>query len=238
MHKLAVLSLAGSMVVGAQTRALACSRAAPILHVIDIALAATDTSAPSTPDAVSAEVVRTLGKLCDGDSCIQSTCGDTATVVVRFTLSTDDQSGPTQIGYQLIAAEGKMLPDALKAGATIANVAPLTPTSGMLQFSVDFDAAVELDTSAQLVAIDAAGNPSAASAPFAIQFDGCTHPVNDETSCVEDEKQSCSFSPKRAPGSWLALLAASGLLLGARYRRSWRLRRMAASCSEVVRVMR
>lgn len=211
---LGVLGL-GSLMVPASSSA--CVRAGPVLHEIDANLATTDDSAPTPPADVTAEVVRRLGRECDGDSCLESSCGDTGQVVVQFTLSTDDQSGPAAIGYQLEAAEGALLIDALKIGATRALDTEVQGT-GMLRFDVGFDLAETLDTTAQLVAIDAAGNPSAASNPFVIKFDGCTRRVaSSECAQTEDEAASCSLSAPIAhpiAHSGAAGLSGGLLLLG------------------------
>lgn len=201
--------------LGLAARADACSKVALVLHQIDANLATTDDTPPTAPTDVTAEVLRRVGRECADGQCTESTCGDTAQVVVQFTLSTDDQSGPAAIGYQVVAAEGQLLPDALKIGATRALDSDVEG-SGLLRLEIAFDAAETLDTTGQLIAIDAAGNPSDSSSPFAIKFDGCTHKVTSDE-CVETEDQAlgCSVSASHSPSSAATWLSSSVLLLGA-----------------------
>jgi hypothetical protein len=79
------------------------------------------------------------------------------------------------------------------------------PNTGQLTLRVNFEAAETLNTEAQLVAYDAAGNPSDPSAPFVIKFDGCTQKLfSEECATDEDEGLSCAVDPRAGSSTpWL-----------------------------------
>jgi hypothetical protein len=183
----------------------ACSTPAAPTRVVDPSLAATDSTAPTPPTDIIATVSRRLGTRCDDDECISNSCGDSATLTLTFAPAIDDQSAADAIGYVVVSESGA-LPESITA------MSPLPAPADQLTFRIDFDEAAELDTTAQLVAYDAAGNVSVASQPFEVRFSGCTFPPLGE-SCVEDE-EGCNLANPSSRSSWPHLVAPS-LLLGA-----------------------
>lgn len=185
--------------------AVACTRVAPRTLAIDSTLATSDVTPPTAPGTVEATLSRRLGTQCSNGQCIESSCGDTAGLTLTFPVSVDD-SGADSIGYKLVAVDGQ-LPPALHMREPI-----LAPT-GSLRLDVAFDDAPTIDTQAQLVAVDAAGNTSAPSAPFGVAFDGCTHAVTGDE-CVE-ESDGCTVGarPSNAGTRSSGALAAVGALL-------------------------
>lgn len=65
-----------------------------------------DTTAPSTPGALSAEVTRGVGPTCSFGVCQSTSCDDIGTIYLSFPGSEDDVSAPTAIGYRLRVVEG------------------------------------------------------------------------------------------------------------------------------------
>jgi len=183
------LLIAGSLafgVVGLAEDARACSQVTPETHVIDSSQIAIDQTPPSAPSRVSAHVWRRLGELCDDEECESNTCGDTAGIDLTFIGSRDDRSGPEAIGYRLDFVSGSV-PPSLQYSVP-------RPASSMETILIPFDDALLLDAQAVLVALDAAGNTSEPSPPFAVQFRGCTYePTTDE--CAQEEGVSCQLAP-------------------------------------------
>lgn len=168
-------------------RAEACTSIAPRKLSVDSTLATSDVTPPTAPGTVEAALTRRVGTQCSNGQCTESSCGDTAGLTLTFPISVDDKSGADAIGYRLVAVNGQ-LPAALNMPEPI-----LAPT-GNLTLAVAFDDAPNVDTQAQLVAVDTAGNTSTPSAPFVIAFDGCTRALTGDE-CI-DESEGCTMSPR------------------------------------------
>ena len=84
-----------------------------------------------------------------------------------------------------------------------------------IAIELNYEDITELDGEIALIAVDRAGNESAASAPVHVQFDGCTKYL-DSDSCIEKEPANCSVRaaglPEHAVGWYLPAFAASALL--------------------------
>src|SRR5688572_20985000 len=136
-------------------------------HRVDRQLAERDTSAPDAPVVVAVDTYRRMGMTCTEASCVANTCGDTAAVRIELAPSADE-SVPELVGYRLGRVSGSV-PDSIAPmlGVDLAGGAPLFLRPG-------FDEAPGLDVTLEAVAIDAAGNESRPSAPFRVEFAGCT----------------------------------------------------------------
>lgn len=155
--------------LAAQTEAAsACVLEPTLLHRVDPELAAVDTMAPGRPVVVGVNAFRRSGLTCGADTCVQNSCGDTGTVTIDVAPTEDDQTPPGRIGYRLELVSGA-IPDSMQPfiGVNLAGRAPL-----LLRPS--FEQVAALDATLRAVAIDAAGNESIPSEPFAVQFAGCT----------------------------------------------------------------
>ena len=155
--------------LAAQTEAAsACVLEPTLLHRVDPQLAAVDTAAPGRPVVVAVDAFRRSGLTCGVETCVENSCGDTGTVTIDVAPTEDDQTPPGRIGYRLELVSGAV-PDSMQPflGVNLAGRAPL-----LLRPS--FDEIASLDATLRAVAIDAAGNESAPSEPFVVQFAGCT----------------------------------------------------------------
>jgi hypothetical protein len=160
--------LVGSLLMGAAEPASTCIFIPPLLHRVDAALKRVDGEAPPTPTVVSVDTFRRNGMTCTRASCVQNSCGDTGTIRIELAPSADDATPPAELGYRLMLVRGE-LPASLHGamGVTLAAGRPVYLRPG-------FDELPSLDLELAAVAVDAAGNESAPTEPFAIQFDGCT----------------------------------------------------------------
>jgi hypothetical protein len=142
---------------------------APLLpHRVDAALHGDDASAPGTPVVVAVDTFRRNGMTCTRASCVANSCGDTGTVRIDLAPSADDATPPDELGYRLLLVRGE-LPDSMlsSVGVMLAAGQPLFLRPG-------FDELPALDVELAAVAVDAAGNESEPTPPFAVSFDGCT----------------------------------------------------------------
>lgn len=160
--------------------ARACSRPALPEFSLDPSAAGVDRQPPTKPERVTASASRYNAHFCESSGrCITSTCGSEGALQLAFTPAADDRAAAHELGYRLRWVEGS-LPAALEA--PLARIA--LGTDG-LRFDLPFDAIPELDATFELIAIDRAGNESAASEPFHAVFDGCTRSVG-FGGCAED----------------------------------------------------
>lgn len=196
---------------------------------MDPALQARDRLPPSPPARVTARASRSSGSFCDRDgSCTVSTCGSSGSLLVEFEPASDDQSPADELGYRLRFVAG-FVPPELDAA-----LAEVEVGVGLVRFELPFDPVPELDATFELIAVDRAGNHSAASDSFRAAFDGCTSLLVMD-GCAEDRRdvvrcadgtcyqaaeQGCSFAPAHRSGaSALAwLLSAVAVTLGLRRR--------------------
>jgi hypothetical protein len=141
----------------------------PLLrHHVNVALQGDDASAPDTPVVVAVDTFRRNGMTCTRASCVANSCGNTGTVRIDLAPSADDATPPEELGFRLQLVRGE-LPDSMRGsiGVVLAAGQPLF-------LRPSFDELPEIDVELAAVAVDAAGNESAPTAPFAIGFDGCT----------------------------------------------------------------
>jgi len=153
---------------GASEPAPTCLFAPQILHRVDDTLRRSDAAAPPTPMVVSVDTFRRNGMTCTRASCVSNSCGSTGTVRIDLAPSADDVTPPEELGYRLILVKGE-LPESMRASIGV----PLA-AGHILYLRPGFDELPSLDVELAAVAIDAAGNESAPTAPFGVQFDGCT----------------------------------------------------------------
>ena len=160
--------LGGLLLLGAAEPASTCIFVPQRLHRVDKALQQSDHQAPPPPVVVAVDTFRRNGMTCTRSSCVQNSCGNTGTVRIELAPSADDGTPPDQLGYRLIVVRGE-LPASLASsvGVTLAGGHPLFLRPG-------FDELPGLDVTLAAVAVDAAGNESEPTAPFSVQFDGCT----------------------------------------------------------------
>lgn len=137
-------------------------------HRVDAELGSTDTSAPEVPVLVEVATFRRNGMTCTLASCVANSCGNTGTVRIALAPAADERTPVDELGYRLVLVSG-VLPASMKelVGVDLAGDRPvfLRPA---------FEEVPALDVMLAAVAIDAAGNESAPSEPFAVRFDGCT----------------------------------------------------------------
>ena len=193
------VSLGALLAVAATVRPASACRLLPAeFHHIEPELAAIDTAAPSVPTVVEVDAYRRNGMTCTQASCVANTCGDTGTVRIELAPGADDAEGP--LGYRLVVVSG-VVPDSITSmlGVDLAGSEPLF-------LRPSFEEVPALDLVLRAVAIDAAGNESAPTEPFRIQFDGCTlAAVGDE---CEDEVDPASDLSALVDGTGVAEEAA------------------------------
>jgi hypothetical protein len=133
-----------------------------------VELGSTDTSAPEAPVLVEVAAFRRNGMTCTLASCVANSCGNTGTVRIALAPAADERTPVDELGYRLVLVSG-VLPASMQEliGVDLAGGRPvfLRPS---------FDEVPSLDVMLAAVAVDAAGNESAPSEPFAVRFDGCT----------------------------------------------------------------
>lgn len=161
-------ALLGAAVAGAAAPEPTCLFAPQVLHRVDAALRALDQAAPLPPVVVSVDAFRREGMTCTRASCVANSCGSTGTVRIDLAPSADDDTPPEELGYRLLLVRGE-LPPSMRAAVGV----PLA-AGRVLYLRPGFDELPRLDVELAAVAIDAAGNESAPTDPFRIQFDGCT----------------------------------------------------------------
>ena len=171
--------LLGSFWTGAAYADAGCLYAPTQYHRVEVELGSTDTSPPETPVLVEVQAFRRNGMTCTLTSCVANSCGNTGTVRIALAPAADDRTPVDELGYRLVLVSG-LLPESMQEliGVNLAGDRPvlLRPT---------FEEVPSLDVRLAAVAIDAAGNESAPSEPFAVRFGGCTlAAVGDE---CEDE---------------------------------------------------
>jgi hypothetical protein len=154
--------------LAAQTKlAAACVLEPMRLHRSDASLAQIDTAAPEAPVVFQASAYRRSGLTCGQDICVANNCGDMGGVAIDLDAG-DDQTPSNRMGYRLEFVDGA-IPPALRnlIGVELAGPTPL-------RVHLSFDDVPSVAATLRVVAIDAAGNESAPSEPFALVFDGCT----------------------------------------------------------------
>lgn len=160
--------LFGSLWTSAAHANAGCLLAPARYHHVQVELGSTDTSAPKAPVLVEASAFRRKGMTCTLASCVASSCGNTGTVRIALAPAADDSTPRDELGYRLVHVSGR-LPESMQdlIGIDLAGDRPvlLRPT---------FEEVPSLDVMLAAVAIDAAGNESGPSEPFAVRFDGCT----------------------------------------------------------------
>jgi hypothetical protein len=172
LHSGTVRSLCGSLlalsVLAAQAKVAAACVLEPMrLHHSDASLAQIDTAAPRAPVVYEASAYRRSGLTCGQDICVANNCGDMGGVAIDLDAS-DDLTPTRSLGYRLELVGG-VVPAALHRmlGVELAGPTPL-------RLQLAFDDVPSVDATLRVIAIDAAGNESAPSEPFALGFDGCT----------------------------------------------------------------
>jgi hypothetical protein len=160
--------LVGAALSGASAPASGCIFAPPLLHRVDAALRGGDVSAPATPVVVSVDAFRRNGMTCTRASCVANSCGSTGTVRIDLAPSADDVTPPGELGFRLVLVRGE-LPESMRASIDVPLAAGQT-----VYLRPGFEELPLVHVALAAVAIDAAGNESAPTEPFEIDFDGCT----------------------------------------------------------------
>ncbi|MEO8183036.1 MAG: hypothetical protein ABI895_29740 [Deltaproteobacteria bacterium] len=156
------------LALAAQAKVAAACVLEPVrLHRSDASLAQIDTAPPEAPVVIDASAYRRSGLTCGQDICVANNCGDMGGVAIDLDAG-DDQTPTHRMGYRLELVDG-VLPLALRnlLGTELAGPTPL-------RVHLSFDDVPSVDATLRVIAIDAAGNESAPSEPFAVGFDGCT----------------------------------------------------------------
>jgi hypothetical protein len=189
---------------------------ADLLHVVDTTKRRFDDEPPSAPGAPRAEASRRLGAQCRDGVCVANSCGDSATVELRFEPSLDAASAASELGYRVELVSGHV-PASMYDWLGV----PLR-SLGAIWLPTTFEEIQDLDATFQLVALDAAGNESPPSPSIAVQYQGCTKaPVGEDC----EEVAGCSVAQAgSARSAGVPVLLASLMLLAWRGRR-WRLAR-------------
>ena len=164
-----VLALAWALATPRAAHACTRTAVSDPIYEVDPTLQASDRESPSTFMEVSAFAYRVSATDCNSRGvCTFTTCGDAGAVEVTFIDPADDQTPRDQLGYRVALLAGTLPPSMLKL---VDKARPLTPA---LTFEVGFDDVSRLDAVIALIAIDRAGNESAASAPIRLRDSGCT----------------------------------------------------------------
>lgn len=138
-------------------------------HQINPELRGVDDTPPSAPQVSAATLERRLGESCQGGVCVSNSCGNLATLRLDLVAAEDDLTPAAGMGYRLEILDGE-IPESLRGQLAVA----LRASGDVLLLRPAFEDAPLLNASLQVVAIDGAGNESEPSAPFHVQFDGCT----------------------------------------------------------------
>ena len=235
LRSLAVL-LTGSVLLGAADPPSTCIFVPPLLHRVDVGLRAQDARPPDRPLVVSVDAFRRNGMTCTRASCVQNSCGDTGTIRIELAPAADDATPPDELGFRLTLVRGQLPPSLRDAvGVTLAAGRPL-------YLRPAFEELPTLDIELAAVAVDAAGNESEPTPPFAVRFDGCTlaavgdwcedelDPDTDLSGVIDGESEgevagpsalstSCALGPRHRGGSLPALCLLAAALLGRWLRR-------------------
>ncbi|HEX8152481.1 MAG TPA: hypothetical protein VF698_05115 [Thermoanaerobaculia bacterium] len=144
---------------------LACSIVA-LPHTLDPQERKVDTTAPRAAVVELAKITRGRGPV-DGAA---TSCDDLGTLSIKLTApATDDRTVPTEMGYILEHAGGS-LPD----GITLPTQAMRTMNDQVWFYWIDgaTDEQEPLDFAVAVIAVDRAGNRSAASEPVWVRHPG------------------------------------------------------------------
>ena len=188
------------LALAAQARVAAACVLEPVrLHRSDASLAQTDTAAPEAPVVLDASAYRRSGLTCGQDICVANNCGDMGGVAIDLDAG-DDQTPTNRMGYRLELVDG-VLPPALHhlIGAELAGPSPL-------RLHLSFDDVPAVDATLRVIAIDAAGNESAPSEPFAVGFDGCTLAATGDQ-CEQSYDADAEYAADTASGGTLVVRA-------------------------------
>ena len=149
--------------------ALPCQLIPTEFHQINPELRGVDDTPPSAPQVTAAALERRRGESCQGGVCVSNSCGNLATLTIDLVAAEDDLTPAEGIGYRLEVLDGE-IPESLRGQLAVA----LRASGDVLLLRPAFADAPLLNASLHVVAIDGAGNESAPSPPFHVQFDGCT----------------------------------------------------------------
>ena len=130
-------------------RARACEIAAPQLHTIDPAQVGVD----QTPPQLAQPTVAEVRNHDTGEGCLNHKCGSEHSAKLT-NLATDDTTPVDRIGYRVTLVAG----DASHFGTGLSTPVLGDPDGGL---TVSWDGDDDFDLTAQLIAVDAAGNESA-----------------------------------------------------------------------------
>ncbi|HKO90689.1 MAG TPA: hypothetical protein VJU61_06035 [Polyangiaceae bacterium] len=202
--------------------ALPCQLIPTEFHQINPELRGVDVTPPPPPQVSAAALERRRGESCQGGVCISNSCGNLATLSIDLVAGEDDRTPASELGYRLEVLDGE-IPESLRDQLGMARRA----SGGQLLYRPAFEDAALLDAALYVVAIDAAGNESAPSPAFRVQFDGCTlSALNDECDEAPGEGSvaSCTVSNPRSTRAGAGLAGALGALalLGLRAHRRQR----------------
>jgi hypothetical protein len=205
--------------------AAACSQVAPEAFEIDRSLAGTDQTAPTPFRGLTASTRRIAGEHCKNGICINSSCGDTGYIELRFEPPRDHADGAqdtesSDLGYRVVWLGGKM-PEAMRD-----EIGVLRPLNAGPSLTVEagFAGITELDVELALVAVDRAGNESAPSEPVHVQWSGCTEYFDEPMCAAPGSNCGVSESTSRPvhAGLWVWM---TGVLVAVGIR--WRFRNAA-----------
>jgi hypothetical protein len=194
-----LLIVAVAAVAGLPADARACSIAGPVEHVVDPSMQATDQTPPTLPPNIETTIKRGMGPQQQGCGQGSSSCDDLGVITIAA-RATDDVTPPTRIGYRLTLAAGSP-PAGLQLPAY-----PVEFAGGGGVALAWRDGATDdqeaIDFTLKIVAIDLAGNESAAQ----------TVRVSD------DSGHACAVARRAAHWQGLAGVTVGAILLMARKR--------------------
>jgi hypothetical protein len=190
--------------------ALPCQLIPMEFHQINPELRGVDDTPPGTPRVTAAALERRLGESCHAGVCISNSCGNLATLSIDLVAAEDDLTPQNGMGYRLEVLDGE-IPESLRNQLEVT----LRASGAVLLLRPAFEDAPLLNASLQVVAIDGAGNESAPSLPFHVQFDGCTlSAVGDqcEGESADASLTGCAVSMDGSRRGSFGLDGASGIL--------------------------
>jgi hypothetical protein len=152
------VAAAGAIPLCAPAPARACSVAAPTAHVVDPAMEVTDQMAP-TLSPISAPVIG-RGFAPGGCSGSSSSCDDIGVIQIE-PKATDDMTPTEKIGFRVTLADGT-LPAGLTLPADAIDLPAGYPFVGLTWVDGATNNQDPLDFTLSIVAVDLAGNESAA----------------------------------------------------------------------------
>jgi hypothetical protein len=151
------MAAAGALPLCAPAPARACSIAAPITHVVDPAMQATDQMAPTLMSIPTPTIGRGFAPGgCSGSS---SSCDDIGVIQIQV-KATDDMTPAERIGFRITLAGGT-LPAGLTLPADAIDLTPGYPIVGLFWTDGATNDQDPLDFTLSIVAVDLAGNESA-----------------------------------------------------------------------------